>query len=132
MLSYTHLNQNYWKCTHVLNQHQVRHQLMGGYNSTCEILSFKKKTLIVPRTVPRKEQLIRARSLESKGFVDVLHPDKLSSNNISSWIKSKINSNTHYDFEMNGQSTISNLITDLLHEKKIVKPSLLQGEIYAD
>jgi predicted glycosyltransferase len=33
---------------------------MGGYNTFCEILSFDKKALIVPRTRPRQEQLIRS------------------------------------------------------------------------
>ena len=33
---------------------------MGGYNTFCEILSFDKRALIVPRTVPRLEQYIRA------------------------------------------------------------------------
>ena len=33
---------------------------MGGYNTFCEILSFDKKALIVPRTQPRMEQCIRA------------------------------------------------------------------------
>ena len=26
---------------------------MGGYNTFCEILSFDKRALIIPRTVPR-------------------------------------------------------------------------------
>ena len=33
---------------------------MGGYNTFCEILSFDKRALIVPRTEPRLEQYIRA------------------------------------------------------------------------
>jgi predicted glycosyltransferase len=33
---------------------------MGGYNTFCEILSFDKPALILPRTVPRLEQYIRA------------------------------------------------------------------------
>jgi predicted glycosyltransferase len=33
---------------------------MGGYNTFCEILSFDKRALIVPRTTPRMEQAIRA------------------------------------------------------------------------
>jgi predicted glycosyltransferase len=33
---------------------------MGGYNTFCEILSFDKRALIVPRHVPRLEQTIRA------------------------------------------------------------------------
>ena len=35
---------------------------MGGYNTYCEILSFDKPALIVPRVAPREEQLIRARA----------------------------------------------------------------------
>ncbi|MCP4710149.1 MAG: hypothetical protein GY869_16120, partial [Planctomycetes bacterium] len=33
---------------------------MGGYNTFCELLSFDKRGLIVPRTEPRMEQYIRA------------------------------------------------------------------------
>src|SRR5262249_12734425 len=33
---------------------------MGGYNTICEVLSFEKRALIVPRVQPRREQLIRA------------------------------------------------------------------------
>jgi predicted glycosyltransferase len=51
---------------------------MGGYNTVCEIISQKKPFLIVPRTVPREEQLIRAQVLSDKGFCDYLHPEELS------------------------------------------------------
>lgn len=47
---------------------------MGGYNTFCEILSFDKPTLIVPRTTPRLEQYIRARRAAELGLVAVL-PD---------------------------------------------------------
>jgi predicted glycosyltransferase len=45
---------------------------MGGYNTFCEILSFDKKALIVPRTVPRMEQYIRAARAEELGLVRML------------------------------------------------------------
>lgn len=45
---------------------------MGGYNTFCEILSFDKPALIVPRTVPRMEQFIRARRAAELGLVSVL------------------------------------------------------------
>ena len=45
---------------------------MGGYNSFCEILSFDKPALIVPRTEPRLEQLIRARRARDLGLVGML------------------------------------------------------------
>ena len=45
---------------------------MGGYNTFCEVLSFDKPTLIVPRTQPREEQLIRARRAAELGVIDML------------------------------------------------------------
>lgn len=51
---------------------------MGGYNTVCEIISQKKPFLIIPRTVPREEQLIRAEVLCRRGFCEYLHPDHLS------------------------------------------------------
>ena len=48
---------------------------MGGYNTFCEILSFDKKALIVPRSVPRKEQLIRAQRASKIGLVSMLDDD---------------------------------------------------------
>lgn len=49
---------------------------MGGYNTFCEILSFDRPALIVPRTTPREEQLIRARRAAELGLVDMLLPDE--------------------------------------------------------
>ena len=45
---------------------------MGGYNTFCEILSFDKRALIVPRTRPRLEQAIRAVEAERLGLVRML------------------------------------------------------------
>ncbi len=48
---------------------------MGGYNTFCEILSFDKRALIVPRTEPRLEQYIRAQRAEELGMVSMLVDD---------------------------------------------------------
>jgi predicted glycosyltransferase len=48
---------------------------MGGYNTFCEILSFDKKALIVPRVVPRLEQFIRASRAHELGLVSMLPDD---------------------------------------------------------
>ncbi|MDF1727473.1 MAG: hypothetical protein P1U53_06965 [Sulfitobacter sp.] len=45
---------------------------MGGYNTFCEVLSFDKKAVIVPRTVPRLEQWIRASRAEQLGLCTML------------------------------------------------------------
>jgi predicted glycosyltransferase len=48
---------------------------MGGYNTVCEILSFDKPSLIVPREVPRREQYLRAARFEQLGLAAMLADD---------------------------------------------------------
>ena len=48
---------------------------MGGYNTFCEILSFDRRAILVPRTRPRLEQYIRAASAERLGLVRMLADD---------------------------------------------------------
>ncbi|MEQ8666149.1 MAG: glycosyltransferase [Rhodospirillales bacterium] len=48
---------------------------MGGYNTFCEVLSFDKPCIIVPRTVPRLEQFIRASRASELGLVGMLLDD---------------------------------------------------------
>ena len=48
---------------------------MCGYNTFCEILSFDKPAVIVPRSRPRQEQLVRAQQAERLGLVRMLDPD---------------------------------------------------------
>jgi predicted glycosyltransferase len=45
---------------------------MGGYNTFCEILSFDKPALLVPRARPRLEQTIRAQRAADLGLVRML------------------------------------------------------------
>jgi predicted glycosyltransferase len=49
---------------------------MGGYNTFCEILSFDKRALILPRTEPRMEQYIRTRRAAELGLVGMLAADR--------------------------------------------------------
>lgn len=49
---------------------------MGGYNTFCEVLSFDKPAVIVPRTVPRLEQWIRASRAEQLGLVRMLDEER--------------------------------------------------------
>jgi predicted glycosyltransferase len=50
---------------------------MGGYNTFCEILSFDKPAVIVPRTRPRMEQHIRASRAEALGLVRMLTAERM-------------------------------------------------------
>lgn len=51
---------------------------MGGHSTICEILSFARPAIIVPRARPRREQLIRAEGLSQRGLVRMIHPDELT------------------------------------------------------
>jgi predicted glycosyltransferase len=59
---------------------------MGGYNTVCEVLSFEKHALIVPRVRPEPEQWIRAQRMRDLGLVEVLHPDNLNPQSLSEWL----------------------------------------------
>lgn len=51
---------------------------MAGYNTICELLALKKRMLLVPRTAPRQEQLIRASLLAQRGLAHMLSPERLT------------------------------------------------------
>ncbi|WP_251152243.1 glycosyltransferase [Cellulosimicrobium sp. Marseille-Q4280] len=59
---------------------------MGGYNSVCEVLASRRPALVVPRTRPRAEQLVRARRLAELGLVDVLDGDP-APERLASWLR---------------------------------------------
>jgi predicted glycosyltransferase len=47
---------------------------MAGYNTFCEILSLDKRAILIPRTTPRQEQLLRALRAAELGLVRTLDP----------------------------------------------------------
>ncbi len=51
---------------------------MGGYNTLCEVMSLAKRSIVVPRVRPRREQIIRALALEAAGMIRLLPPDRLT------------------------------------------------------
>lgn len=55
---------------------------MGGYNTFCEILSFDRPALIVPRTHPRREQWIRAERARALGLAVMLDPGQAADTGI--------------------------------------------------
>lgn len=59
---------------------------MGGYNTVCELLTTDVPALVVPRTTPRREQMIRAERLAGLGLLDVLDPDQLTVERLGGWL----------------------------------------------
>ena len=82
----------------------------------CEVLSFEKHALIVPRVNPKPEQWIRARRIQELGLIDLLHPDQLSPRALSEWLARDLGahprSRSRIDFD--GLARIPALLTELL------------------
>ena len=51
---------------------------MAGYNTVCELLSFGRRAVLVPRTTPVREQLLRASALAERGYFDMVAPEDLA------------------------------------------------------
>ncbi len=101
--------------THILRR-SSRVIAMGGYNTVCEVLCLEKAALIVPRTSPRTEQLIRAERLRDLGALDVMDPEKMTPVTLSEWMERDksppVGIRDRIDF--NGLSRIPHLAHDLL------------------
>ena len=48
---------------------------MAGYNTFCEILSLDKRAILVPRVLPRREQVMRAKRAAALGLASMLDPE---------------------------------------------------------
>ena len=106
---------DYFKEPTLLLERADRVIAMGGYNTTCEILSFQKPALLVPRITPRLEQWIRAERLSQRGLVDVLHPEAVNPAVLSHWLHQPIASaqhsaQQHWSVNLSG---LDNLLEDL-------------------
>jgi len=95
---------------------------MGGYNTYCEILSFDKPALIVPRVKPREEQLIRARRATEFGLIEMLLPEEAeNAARFAAALKALPSrpppSQTSPDLRLEGLVHISEIVEDWLDQR---------------
>jgi len=50
---------------------------MAGYNTVCDIMSYGRRSVLVPRARPSREQSLRAQRLRALGVADVIDADEL-------------------------------------------------------
>jgi predicted glycosyltransferase len=106
---------------------------MGGYNTSCEILSSRTRALIVPRITPRREQLIRAERLSALGAVDLLMPHELSPGALSRWLGAPARSPRELvpPIDLGGlrrvPALLQDLMSDLAVEVETSPPARLDG-----
>ena len=105
---------------------------MGGYNTYCEILSFDKPALIVPRVRPREEQLIRARRAAELGLVEMLLPEEAEDAlRLAEALKSLPDrprpSQSNPDLRLEGLVHISEIVGDWLDQRSRRRLSVVEG-----
>lgn len=98
---------------------------MGGYNTICEILSQKTPALIIPRESPRKEQLIRAESLQGVGLIDYIPWKKVTPQLLRQKIFSLLNDQELYRtrieaFDLRGLDNMVKRVSQFKSEKVTV------------
>lgn len=89
---------------------------MGGYNTVCELLHLGCRTLVVPRVLPRVEQLIRARRLSAHGVLEYLHPEALCPDALAAWSAAPVRQRPHPAdvIDLGGLGRIPALLDELL------------------
>ena len=106
---------------------------MGGYNTYCEILSFDKPALIVPRVRPREEQLIRARRAAELGLIEMLLPEQaedaaLMARTLRELPNRPRPSQSNPDLRMEGLPHISEIVGAWLDQRERRQFSVIEGK----
>lgn len=96
---------------------------MGGYNTICEILTLQKRAIVIPRSHPTQEQIIRAERMSSLGLFKTIHPDDLNPKRLMQELISELNSEKSAPrFALEALPGIADWVTALLPESTAVEP----------
>lgn len=103
----------------LLTKRAERVVTMGGYNTTCEALSYAKRALLVPRVIPRREQMIRAERLRDLGLLDILHPDDVNPCTLTEWLRRDLAPlpDVRQRLDLDGLKRLPELLHDVLQSQ---------------
>ena len=92
---------------------------MGGYNTVCEILTLKKRAIIVPRIKPVQEQWIRAERMAKLGLLKTIHPDELTPKRLINMVLTELDRDNVYarglyQIDLNGLRGVERSLAGLL------------------
>ena len=93
---------------------------MAGYNTVCEILSVRKRAVVVPRAKPVQEQWIRAERMARLGLLRAIHPDELTPGKLMRAVLGELNAGERgesrpYEVDLDGMSRVAASLHGLLH-----------------
>ena len=91
---------------------------MAGYNTICEILSLRKRAIVIPRVRPTEEQWIRAERMAHLGLFTVIHPDELNPSllirELEKLLDSAIDDEAYSRIDLNALPAIARQVRSLL------------------
>ena len=89
---------------------------MGGYNTLSEALSFHKSVVVMPRTHPSQEQLIRATRFAQKNWVKMVHPERANGRSLMQAVLSQLANPLPppADIDFNGLPQVAQHISQLM------------------
>ena len=87
---------------------------MGGYNTVCEALAYRKPTLIVPREWPRREQVIRAARLQDLGLADMMPSSHVTPDTLCRWMDTAIPAPRVHLMRFTALERVRELVDELL------------------
>lgn len=93
---------------------------MSGYNTVCELLSLRKRSILVPRVRPVLEQWIRARRLAHLGLAAVIHPDTLTPELLAETVRCELDRTNvlrgpMYQLDLDGLDRVAESVGALLY-----------------
>ncbi len=108
---------------------------MAGYNSCAEILQSGVPAVLLPRSFPRREQLIRATRMAELGWVAVLPEVDLDPQRLFKAVELALATprRNHPEADLNGLSRLCHIILEQLQTAGLIKnmPQLGQSQISA-
>lgn len=110
---------------------------MGGYNTVCELLSSGRRAVIVPRTEPGHEQLLRAQRMAEHGLLKMLHPDAATPAALMQAVQAQFDAHARGDAlprlkSMHGLERVAQSLRALMGLDVLVTPAAAPvGTIYA-
>jgi len=96
---------------------------MSGYNTVCELLTLKKRAILVPRVRPVLEQWIRAERLARLGLMRAIHPDAWRPERVMRAVleelgRINVQASRFYQIDMDGLTRVREAVGELFGNQR--------------
>jgi predicted glycosyltransferase len=104
---------------------------MAGYNTICELLSLRKRAVIVPRVEPVQEQRMRAERMARMGLFKMVHPAEMTPEILIGTVRSEMEAAERRQaapatLDLNALPRIGALVQELVCEARGPEPNRTQ------